>query len=48
MKDIKEINKILKDITNKTTNFNPKKNLFEQNLDSLDVISFFFSFRRKI
>ena len=40
MKNIKTINKILKEVTNKKNKFNPKKNLFSQGLDSLDVTTF--------
>ena len=47
MKGIEKINKILKDITNKKANFNPKKNLFEQGLDSLDVTSFLLALEEK-
>jgi len=47
MKGIEKINKILKDITNKKANFNPKKNLFEQSLDSLDVTSFLLALEEK-
>ncbi len=40
MSNIIKINKILKEVTNKKIKFNPKKNLFSQGLDSLDVTTF--------
>ncbi len=40
MSNIDKINKILREVTNKKTKFNPKENLFKQGLDSLDVTSF--------
>jgi len=47
MKDIEKINKILKEVTNKKTKFNPKKNLFLQDLDSLDVTSLLLAIEEK-
>lgn len=47
MENIEKINKILKEVTNKKTKFNPKKNLFSQGLDSLDVTSFLLAIEEK-
>ena len=47
MTDNKKINEILKKITNKKNNFDPKKNLFSQGLDSLDLTTFLLSLEDK-
>ena len=47
MSEIQKINKILKDVTNKKSRFNPKKNLFAQGLDSLDVTTFLLALEEK-
>ena len=47
MSNIDKINKILKEVTNKKIKLNPKKNLFKQGLDSLDVTSFLLALEEK-
>ena len=47
MTDNNKINAILKKITNKKNNFDPKKNLFSQGLDSLDLTTFLLSLEDK-
>ena len=47
MSNIDKINKILKEVTNKKIKINPKKNLFKQGLDSLDVTSFLLALEEK-
>lgn len=47
MNNKEKITKILREVTNKKIKFNPKKNLFRQNLDSLDVTSFLLALEEK-
>jgi len=47
MSNIDKINKILKEVTNKKLKINPKKNLFQQGLDSLDVTTFLLALEEK-
>ncbi len=47
MTDNKKINTILKKITNRKNNFDTKKNLFSQGLDSLDLTTFLLSLEDK-